>query len=448
MKNKSLISGFSRLSKDDKLRYVVSHFNEPEKVYDELTSFWHRNPEIQNKLDEFIENTITNYYFPLGIAPNFLINGKIYLVPMVIEESSVIAAASNSAKFWSERGGFHTRVLSTVKIGHVHFIYHGRPETLKASFPALREKFFTCTEEMTQNMRKRGGGILDIELVDKTDDLSNYYQIRATFETVDSMGANYINSCLEEFVRIMKEHMISCEELGKNERCCEIIMAILSNYTPECLVEASVECDVADMKGIDTRLSPEKFVWKFAKAVEIARVDEYRATTHNKGIYNGIDAVVLASGNDFRAVEACGHTYAARSGKYRGLTDIDIQNGRFRYTLTVPLAVGTVGGLTTLHPMSKFCLELLGNPSAGELMQIAAAAGLANNFGALRSLVTSGIQIGHMKMHLMNILNYFSATLAEKEETIQHFKDKVVSFSTVNKYLAHLRGEHHAGAVN
>jgi hydroxymethylglutaryl-CoA reductase len=225
-------------------------------------------------------------------------------------------------------------------------------------------------------------------------------------------------------------------------------MAILSNYTPECLVEASLECNVADMKGIDPRLSPEKFVWKFVKAVEIARVDEYRATTHNKGIYNGIDAVVLASGNDFRAVEACGHTFAARSGKYRSLTDISVENGHFKYTLTVPLALGTVGGLTSLHPMSKFCLELLGNPSAPELMQIAAAAGLANNFGALRSLVTSGIQIGHMKMHLMNILNYFNATLTEKEETIQHFKDKVVSFSAVNKYLEHIRGQHHARAVS
>ncbi|HOW25282.1 MAG TPA: hydroxymethylglutaryl-CoA reductase, degradative [Bacteroidales bacterium] len=445
---KSMVTGFSKLSKEDKLRYVVSHFQDPDRVYAELTSYWYGNTEVQKKLDEFIENTITNYYFPLGIAPNFMINGKLYMVPMVIEESSVVAAASNSAKFWAERGGFRTRVISTVKTGHVHFIYNGRPETLKASFPGLRRHFFEGTEEMTQNMRKRGGGILDIELVDKTADLPNYYQIRATFETVDSMGANFINSCLEEFARIMKEHMVTCEDLGKNERCCEIIMAILSNYTPECLVEASVECDISDMKGIDPRLSPEKFIWKFKKAVEIARVDEYRATTHNKGIYNGIDAVVLASGNDFRAVEACGHTYAARSGKYSSLTDISVENGHFRYTLTVPLALGTVGGLTSLHPMSKFCLELLGNPNAAELMQIAAAAGLANNFSALRSLVTNGIQIGHMKMHLMNILNYFNATMPEKEDTIQHFKDKVVSFSAVNKYLGQLRGEHHTGVAS
>ncbi len=443
-----MVTGFSKLSKEDKLRYVVSHFQDPDRVYAELTSYWYGNTEVQKKLDEFIENTITNYYFPLGIAPNFMINGKLYMVPMVIEESSVVAAASNSAKFWAERGGFRTRVISTVKTGHVHFIYNGRPETLKASFPGLRRHFFEGTEEMTQNMRKRGGGILDIELVDKTADLPNYYQIRATFETVDSMGANFINSCLEEFARIMKEHMVTCEDLGKNERCCEIIMAILSNYTPECLVEASVECDISDMKGIDPRLSPEKFIWKFKKAVEIARVDEYRATTHNKGIYNGIDAVVLASGNDFRAVEACGHTYAARSGKYSSLTDISVENGHFRYTLTVPLALGTVGGLTSLHPMSKFCLELLGNPNAAELMQIAAAAGLANNFSALRSLVTNGIQIGHMKMHLMNILNYFNATMPEKEDTIQHFKDKVVSFSAVNKYLGQLRGEHHTGVAS
>jgi hydroxymethylglutaryl-CoA reductase len=293
-------------------------------------------------------------------------------------------------------------------------------------------------------MRKRGGGIIDIELVDKTAELPDYYQILATFETVDSMGANFINSCLEEFVRIMKGFFTSCEGLERGKRGCEVIMSILSNYTPDCLVEAYVECNIDQLKGVDPRMSPERFAWKFKKAVEIAQIDEYRATTHNKGIYNGIDAIVLASGNDFRAVEACGHTYAARSGRYRGLTDISIENGHFKYTLTVPMALGTIGGLTSLHPMSKFCLRLMGDPDARQLMQIAAAAGLANNFSALRSLVTSGIQIGHMKMHLMNILNVFNASVEEKELTLRHFANKVVSFSAVDSFLNQLRSEKHS----
>lgn len=446
MKNKGLISGFSKMTKEEKLRHVVSQFPDPERTTMELQSYWHQDPEIQRRFDEFVENTISNYYLPLGVAPNFLINGRTYMVPMVIEESSVIAAAANSAKFWAGRGGFQARVLSTTKIGHVHFIWSGDPQHLRSSFPALRARMLKDTHSLTENMRKRGGGILDIELVDRTADLPNYYQIEATFETVDSMGANFINSCLEEFTRVMKNYITTCGELDKEERGCEVIMAILSNYTPDCLVEASASCDIKDLKGIDPKMSPEKFAWKFKKAVQIAQVDEYRATTHNKGIYNGIDAVVLATGNDFRAVEASGHTYAARSGKYRSLTDIQVENGKFRYTLTVPLALGTVGGLTALHPMARLSLGLLGNPDARELMQIAASAGLANNFGALRSLVTRGIQIGHMKMHLLNILNYFNATIEEKEKTIQHFVDQVVSFNAVNNYLSHLRHDRQAQA--
>jgi len=157
-------------------------------------------------------------------------------------------------------------------------------------------------------------------------------------------------------------------------------------------VKVSVECNTDELNGIDENMTGEKFAWKFEKAVQIATVDTYRAATHNKGIFNGIDAVALATGNDFRAIEACGHTYAAKDGKYKSLTDIQIKNGKFKYTLTVPVALGTIGGLTTLHPLAKKSLELLGNPGASDLMRIAASVGLANNFGAIKSLVTKGIQ--------------------------------------------------------
>jgi hydroxymethylglutaryl-CoA reductase len=288
-------------------------------------------------------------------------------------------------------------------------------------------------------MEKRGGGILDIELVNKTSALENYYQIHASFDTRDAMGANFINTCLEEFADVLRNHLHQNPAFGGHD--CTVIMSILSNYTPDCLVETYVQCPIADLQGVDDSTSAEEFALKFEKAVQIAKVDVYRATTHNKGIFNGIDAVALATGNDFRAIEACGHTYAARKGSYQGLTDIDLSNGMFRYTLTIPLALGSVGGLTNLHPMARFSLELMGNPSAEELMMITASAGLANNFGALKSLTTKGIQKGHMKMHLLNLMNAHGANDEEKEQAIEYFKTHKVSSRNVSNFLSKIRVE-------
>lgn len=205
------------------------------------------------------------------------------------------------------------------------------------------------------------------------------------------------------------------------------------------MVETSVECEIKRLKNADIDMEPEEFAKKFETAVKIAHIDTHRATTHNKGIFNGIDAVALATGNDFRAIEACGHTYAARTGKYRSLTEVSVKDGMFKYTLRIPLALGTVGGLTTLHPLAKRSLQLLGNPSAESLMMIMATAGLANNFGAIKSLVTKGIQQGHMKMHLFNILNQYHATEVEKSQAREYFKDEKVSVKKVSDYLASLR---------
>jgi hydroxymethylglutaryl-CoA reductase len=439
MNNNQIISGFSKMNKNAKIELVASRFANPDDVVDELKSYWHENPEMQKLFDEFSENTITNFYFPLGIAPNFNINGKMFLVPMVIEESSVVAAAANSAKYWAPKGGFRAEVISTTKVGQVHFIWKGEVEKLQVLFPQLKNDLIAGTKHLTENMEKRGGGILDIELVDMTDKLENYFQLKASFDTRDAMGANFINSCLEEFALILKEHFAENAHYIDSEKECQVIMSILSNYTPDCLVKTEVECDINCLIHAGEIDDPNYFAWKFEKAVRIAQIDPHRATTHNKGIFNGIDAVALATGNDFRAIEAGGHTYAARNGNYRALTDVDISNGRFRYSLTIPLSMGTVGGLTALHPMAKFSLNLLGNPSAEELMMIAASAGLANNFGALKSLVTKGIQVGHMKMHLLNILNTLDATENEKKLAVDHFTNHKVSYNSVNKFLDIIR---------
>jgi hydroxymethylglutaryl-CoA reductase len=436
-----IINGFSKMSKEEKLKLVAGFFDHPEKVLKELKSYWHSDPKKQTLFDEFSENTLSNFYFPFGIAPNFLINGKNYMVPMVIEESSVIAAASSSAKFWAERGGFHAEVVSSEKLGQVHFIWKGKREKLEQAMPELKKELLAGTKAITANMEKRGGGILDVQLISMNEKIEDYYQLKVSFETVDSMGANFINSVLEEFARILKEFLIKSPLFQADEKDCDIIMSILSNYTPDCLVRAYVECDIKDLHFGEGDISQERFVWKFQKAIEIAKVDEYRAATHNKGIFNGIDAIALATGNDFRAIEAGAHTYACRNGKYQSLTDLNLDDDKFHYELNVPLAMGTVGGLTSLHPMARFSLEMLGNPTARELMMIAAAAGLANNFGAVKSLVTKGIQVGHMKMHLFNILNFYAATQDEKVKAVEYFKSRKVSFKSVTDFINNQRSQ-------
>lgn len=401
----------------------------------------HTSAETQRLFDGISENTLTNFYMPYGVAPNFVINGRTYVVPMVIEESSVVAAAASGAKFWSERGGFHAEVVSTKKVGHVHFIWSGDSEKLFDFFGQVKATLIEGVEEMTANMQSRGGGLLDIELVDCTHLEADYYQLKGTFETCDAMGANFINSVLEAFAHILESEIAVYKGFSGRERQVEIVMSILSNYTPESLVRAWVECPVADLGAFDdSGLDAAKFARRFNTAVKIANVDPYRATTHNKGIFNGIDAVVLATGNDFRAIEACGHAYAARNGVYSSLTKASVKKGMFRFEIEIPLAVGTVGGLTRLHPLSKRSLEMLGNPSARELMKIMACVGLAQNFAAVKALVTSGIQKGHMKMHLTNILNHFNATEKEVEQALQYFADKTVSFSGVREYLGKVRG--------
>ena len=437
---KKAVKGFSKLSKDGKIEWIANEYlNGDENCVHLLKSYWHNDKATQKIHDEFIENTISNFYLPFGIAPNFLINNEIFCIPMAIEESSVVAAAAKSATFWMERGGFKAEVLSTTKIGHVHFAWYGDYEILAAFFNSIKHKFLEGTSHLTSNMRARGGGIKDIQIVNKTDLEPNYYQIMAKFETCEAMGANFINSLLEEFSKIFQAELEN-SSLSISDKRVLILMCILSNYTPECIVRAEVSCNIEELTE-GTNLSANEFAKKFEQAIHVARIEPYRATTHNKGIFNGIDAVVIATGNDFRAIEACGHTYASRNGSYSSLTDVEItEDGIFNFWIEIPLALGTIGGLTSLHPMVKFAHQLLGNPNAEQLMKIIASAGLAQNFGAIRSLVTTGIQKGHMKMHLLNILNQLGATEAERLEVKSHFESRVVSHQAVVEHFCKIRG--------
>lgn len=436
----NIISGFSKLSKLEKINYLVENFLDGSRFSKEkIKSFWHGSVDEQKVFDDFSENTITNFYAPYGVVPNFLLNNKIHCIPMVIEESSVVAASAKAAKFWLDRGGFKAKVISTTKVGQVHFIWNGKSEDLFSFFKKSKKELIDSVSPLVVNMNKRGGGLLSLELKDCTDLEDGYYQLHGEFETCDAMGANFINSVLESLGKKWQEQILGNEEFSSELREVQIVMCILSNYTPNCLVKAWVECDVSELHESGLGMSAEEFAHKFSRAVRIARKDVNRAVTHNKGIFNGIDALVLATGNDFRAIEACGHAYASRDGQYRSLSNCSVDNGRFKFEIEIPLALGTVGGLTSLHPMSKISLDMLGNPNAKELMMITAAIGLAQNFGAVRSLVTTGIQKGHMKMHLMNILNHLEANDEEREKAREAFETQVISFNSVRDFIAGLR---------
>ena len=436
-----MINGFSKLSKTEKLTWLAKNFltSNPIEVVREFASFWHTNVEAQHLFDGLSENTVSNFYLPYGLAPNFLVNNKTYCVPMVIEESSVVAAASSGAKFWYERGGFKAKVLGVTKTGHVHFYWPGTdPVKMFSFFKDIKPKLLNDVKDLTENMEKRGGGLTNLSLLYKPEIEPGYYQLKADFETCDAMGANFINSVLERLALLLDEAVEMYPEFEIHEQEVQIIMAILSNYTPDCLVHAWVECAVSDLGNFDD-LNAEEFAQKFVRALNIARNDVYRATTHNKGIYNGIDAVILATGNDFRAIEACGHAYAAKDGQYRSLSSAKIEDNKFTFEIKLPLAIGTIGGLTKIHPLARISLEMLGNPSATELMQVIASVGLAQNFAAVRSLITTGIQQGHMKMHLGNILTTLQVSFHEREQALIHFADKIVSYKAVWQFIDAIR---------
>jgi len=432
-----IIKGFSKLSRSEKLEWLRKQTELSEESLRNLNSHLHPDPRLQEIYEDISENTVSNYFLPFGLAPNFLINGELMTLPMVTEESSVVAAASHAAKFWALNGGFHTKVSDTLRVGQVHFTWSGSESLLFSTFDRIRDKLQQSVKSITYRMKQRGGGVETIRLTPGSRDIPGYYQLFVTFRTADAMGANFINSVLEAMAANFASMVKSTELDGE----LSVVMSILSNYTPESLVTCYVEGETKIFNGLDRFMSGDEFARKFKLAADMAGKDPYRAVTHNKGIFNGMDAVIIATGNDFRAVEACGHAYAARNGTYAGLSGVELSGSSFRFTLEIPLALGTVGGLTGLHPLAGSALEILGSPSSEKLMHYVAAAGLANNFSALRSLITTGIQKGHMKMHLGNILRQLKASSAETAKAEAHFRERSVSHAEVVAYIESIREE-------
>jgi hydroxymethylglutaryl-CoA reductase len=431
------VFGFSKFNKAQKIEWISQSFlADVPDAHSILQQYWNDDDKLQELHDGFSENTISNFYLPYGIAPNFLIDGETYAIPMAVEESSVVAAASKAAKFWQDRGGFKTRIIGTEKVGQVHLMYHGLNSEMEAFYAFAKAELLQSIESLNASMKKRGGGIKELRLVNKTTDLDGYYQLHATFETRDAMGANFINSTLEQLAASLKAQSEIYE--GFSADAPEVVMSILSNYVPNCRVHVQVDCPVQDL-GVVNGVPAETFASKFARAVEIAIIEPYRAVTHNKGIMNGIDAVVIATGNDFRAVEAAVHAYAARDGKYRSLTKARVEDNHFYFEAEFPLALGTIGGLTSLHPLAKLSLQILQNPSAEDLMRIVAVCGLAQNFAAIHSLVTTGIQKGHMKMHLNNMLDQIGASDEEANKVKEKLGDETPNYSRLKEILADIR---------
>lgn len=387
--------------------------------------------------DLFIENAIGSYPLPLGIGTNFKINGKDYVVPMAVEESSVVAAASNAARWIYESGGFEALCLENLMIGQIQILDLAPEDFDQAELEILRNQnhLLNLANQTHPRLVMRGGGARGIEIRKFPKAEIPFMVVHVLVDTRDAMGANLINTICEKIAP-------EVSRLSKGR----IGLRILSNLADRKIFKAKVAVlpDVIKVKEPTEEIDGLTVARRIHEAAVFAWEDPYRATTHNKGIMNGVDPVVIATGNDWRAIESGCHAYASRTGQYRALSKwkLSADGSRLLGELEIPLQVGTVGGVTRLHPLAQLGLRILGNPSATELGCIMACAGLASNLAALRALVTTGIQRGHMKLHAKNLSLAAGARGKEVEVVAtQMVLEKRVSASAAEKILAHLRAQ-------
>ncbi|MCW7077056.1 MAG: hydroxymethylglutaryl-CoA reductase, degradative [Candidatus Syntrophoarchaeum sp.] len=389
MKRTSRISEFFKKSLDERLK-IVKEFS---KLSDEEVSAIASTGARIEDLDRMVENVIGYLETPLGIGLNFLINGRDYIIPMAIEEPSVIAAASNAAKMAREGGGFTTASSDPVMIGQIQLVKIKDPFAARFEILKKRDQIIEHANAQDPMLVKMGGGAKDLEVRVIEDDGRSMLVVHLLVDCRDAMGANAVNTMAESVFPIL-------EEITGGKA----ILRIISNLADRrvAMAKATFQKDV---------IGGEEVVDLIIDAYMLAKMDPYRTATHNKGIMNGVSAVVLATGNDTRAVEAGAHAYAARNGNYKPLTQWEKnENGDLVGTIEMPVAVGLVGGATRTHPVAKASIKILGVETASELSEVIAAVGLAQNFAALRALSTEGIQRGHMKLHAKNIAIAAGAT--------------------------------------
>jgi len=377
----SKVSGFYKLPIKDRVKFVKD-FAELSKEEEELFSSY-LDMEIA---DRMIENVLGTFEIPLGIAVNFQINGKDYLVPMAIEESSVVAAASNAAKIARIKGGFTTEFSNPLMIGQIQLL---RVEDVAGAAQGImnhKKELLELANAQDKILVKLGGGDKDLEVRILDSPLGKMIVTHLIVDVRDAMGANAVNTMCEALAPML-------EELTDGK----VRLKILSNLADKRIVKAKAVFDKENIGG-------EKVVDAFIESYTLASIDPYRAATHNKGIMNGIDALIIATGNDFRAIEAGAHAYAARSGQYTSLSRYyKDKEGNLVGELELPMAVGIVGGAANIHPKARLCRKILGITTAQELAEVVVCLGLAQNFAAVFALSTVGIQKGHMSLHAKNI---------------------------------------------
>ena len=417
-----LFRGFSKLSREERFqRLLLLGALTPNDV-----SFLKQGGiKDLNLADKLIENVIGYFQLPLGVAPNFNIDGRDYVIPLAVEETSIIAALSKSAKWVRQHGEIKTWIDGECILGQIQLAQIKDFKRFTQIFNGNRAWLIDkANKDVAANMVKRGGGVTDLQLRHlKREDGRDMGVIHLMMNSCNAMGANIINQVLEYLKGPIEQ--ITGEE---------VTMCILSNLNDQKLTSAQVI-----LRNIDPELGN-----KLQEASLFAEMDPYRAATHNKGVMNGIDPVLIATGNDWRAVEAGIHAYAARSGQYQAITQWRYKNGVLTGSFTAPLIVGTVGGVTALHPTAKMCLRMMNISSSNHLSQIIAAVGLVQNLGALKALCTEGIIQGHMKLHIDNMLLVAGANENEMpvlKERLQEWLDlhKRVSLNNAHDLLAEIR---------
>jgi len=379
----SEISGFYKLSIEERQKILSNYYDLSQDEIKLLQNFGCFKP---NQLDSLIENVVGSYHLPMGIACNFKINNKDYLIPMVIEEPSVVAAASNAARFARRQGGFYSEKVKSVMFSQIQITQIKDIESTKNELLNHKNEIIEIANEQDPILNEIGGGAFDFKIRELETRKGKMLILHLLVDVLDAMGANVVNT-MAEAVSSYIEGLCS----GK------IYLRIVSNLATQRIARCKATFNKDLLGGPDV-------IEGILYAYEFALADPYRATTHNKGIMNGIIALTLATGNDTRAIEAGAHAYASLSGTYKPLTNFDIdKDGNLMGEIEIPLALGIIGGMTKIHPMAKLALKILNVKSAEELSQIAAALGLAQNVGALRALASEGIQRGHMALHSRNV---------------------------------------------
>lgn len=399
----SSYSGFFKLSMDERLKEVAEFAGLTDEEQAVLRSADSLDDE---KADHMIENVIGKFALPMGVAINFVINGKDVVIPMVCEEPSVVAACSNAAKMARPSGGFKASSTGNVMIAQIQVLGIATPAAAKSMILEKKDEIMRICNEKDPVLVSLGGGVKDVEVRTVDTKAGTMVIVHLLVDTGDAMGANAVNTMAEAVAPFIEEVTGGTVELR-----------ILSNLADHRLVRARATWRKEDIGG-------EEVVEKMLNAYAFAEADPYRAATNNKGIMNGIVPVVIATGNDTRAIESGAHAYAARSGRYTSMTTWEKdENGDLVGSIEMPMAVGLVGGATKIHPAAKAAVKILGVKTASELGQIIACAGLANNMAAMKALATEGIQRGHMSLHARNLAN----TVGAKGEILEKIVAKMVA---------------------